>query len=881
MLHYVRDHPYSSLIVATYACLLFFCLTALLFRPLWLWKINNAITFEPRLKAQNFEFSLPLRYLLLVGFFHYHSRILDAWVRQYIGAARKNVSRLGTFEERRIFVNIQVSLDGILLDTITAADIKSTFTANRSCLLITGEGGAGKTSLACQCARWAMANSKEERLSANIMIPVLIEHNFDTETIEGKDAFIETIRGRLKAIIDEPGAVSDAMLLNLLRRKRILIIVDGLSELDEPTRKSISPSSPNFAVAALIVTSRLDEHLEEVPKTILTTHRIQGSRLSSFMELYLQRRQKRDLFDDSEYFNACSRLSSIVGDRFLTVLIAKLYAEQMIASKENPSEYLLPKNIPELMLRYLNEINRASHDRYDNRSVQLAAKVIAWECVKHTYRSGFAVKDVAVKELGGTTDAKEIIEHLESQLRIIKTVGVEQNQIRFTLDPLAEYLAGLHLLETFGENEERWHRFLNNALAQHGAPAAISGFVMATRDCCIAKESEITLPFHVIDGLTKLAGLDPNIIQAAQLAQRIRRLVFSLSVPEPEDRVAAATALMKLGSRANAAVEPLALALRDDSVSVRRAAAEALMEIGSEAKGAVPALLEALGDDDKIVRSHVSLALGNLGLEASGAIPLLIKTLYDGDILTRRSAAIALGNLKPKASDAYPALISALQDDDAVLKDYVGGAFLKILQDESAIPLLAEGVKHGDPIVRANVIGTLGNIGRMSLSALPGVTQLLIQTLKDQNKTVRRHTQSALIRILNSEDKQIISFAVSKLLEIVRDTQDGTIRQSVAVALDSLDLNVLSNQEISAVINTLSELLTDIDVEVRRNAAKTLAGYSLKPTAKYSGFHLAKTLKETTSSFVVALRDNDSLVRRYMADTLVNVGKIRDRKRAH
>ncbi|MEP0835726.1 hypothetical protein NDI48_31650 [Microcoleus sp. AS-A8] len=54
-------------------------------------------------------------------------------------------------------------------------------------------------------------------------------------------------------------------------------------------------------------------------------------------------RGKRDRFTDTEFFDACSRLSTMVGTRNITVLLAKLYAEQLIAAKEGTLLYQFPK----------------------------------------------------------------------------------------------------------------------------------------------------------------------------------------------------------------------------------------------------------------------------------------------------------------------------------------------------------------------------------------------------------------------------------------------------------------------------------------------------------------------------------------------------------
>lgn len=97
-----------------------------------------------------------------------------------------------------------------------------------------------------------------------------------------------------------------------------------------------------------------------------------------------------------------------MGDE-LNVLLAKLYAEQLIAVKDNiiggatqASPLQLPDNIPDLMLSYLNELNRdVGGDKFDNRTVQQDAKALAWECLKGTYRPATAKREDAIAALSG------------------------------------------------------------------------------------------------------------------------------------------------------------------------------------------------------------------------------------------------------------------------------------------------------------------------------------------------------------------------------------------------------------------------------------------------------------------------------------------------
>ncbi|WP_068513380.1 hypothetical protein [Leptolyngbya sp. O-77] len=96
--------------------------------------------------------------------------------------------------------------------------------------------------------------------------------------------------------------------------------------MGEETRKQITPHLADFPAKALVVTSRLPERLGNLPKTILKPLRIEGKSLSGFMHDYLKARNKRGLFEDQEYLNGCSRLSQKVGQRNITVLLARLYA---------------------------------------------------------------------------------------------------------------------------------------------------------------------------------------------------------------------------------------------------------------------------------------------------------------------------------------------------------------------------------------------------------------------------------------------------------------------------------------------------------------------------------------------------------------------------
>jgi HEAT repeat protein len=647
-----------------------FWFLVLLVRPLWLLKLNDALKpytdFELPTPLGN-TIKVPLRFVMFIGWLHYHPRVLDAWVKQQIPIAQEAFAHKSTVSDRQVYIPIPVVLQGNTIPELRGNDLHSTFWDGRQCLLIWGEGGIGKTSLACQLGKWAMASDRNERLCRHRMIPVLVEQELDFKVPDDKDPFQEAIRGQLQALVDSAEPLCDEFIEKLLRQRRILVIVDRLSELSEATRKEIRPGHPDFPANALIVTSRVEETLDGVPKSLIRPMRIEGNRLSSFLEAYLSQRNQRELFTDSEYFDACSQLSKMVGQRNITVLLAKLYAEQMIASKAGVHNGLLPDNIPDLMLSYLNELNRDhGEDEPDNPTLHQDAKVVAWECLKYSFRPAPAKREVILAELMEKAaideeSAKARLKHLEKRLRILQTVGPAQDQICFALDPLAECLAALHLVELYGNETYLWTDLLIQADSMPGAPESIQGFLLAIRDCCMAKIAEMEIPEFVLDDLGQRVGLSAETLRKAQIEQRIARLAPKLSDGVLETRLRAIRELGELGSAARPVLAALLKEFHDSDWRIRQEVARTIGEMGAEARTAIPTLVDRMRDPDRRVATESIAALGKLG---TVAIPALISALESKTAYIRSCAAWVLADFEEQARAAVPALIRVLQDED-------------------------------------------------------------------------------------------------------------------------------------------------------------------------------------------------------------------------
>ena len=660
---WIETHPWSTSIIGAIPIWLAICFMIFWLSPATILKINQVLRpFDFKLPDKLGGMTISLRHLLLVGVLHHRPRVLDDWVSRHVGRARENFERKRTVEERSVHVPVPVHLDEATISELRGGDLRGVFGAGTGRLQIWGDGGSGKTSIACQIAGWAMADAPEQRPALHRMLPVLIERELDFEVGEGKDPFTETVRGDLETLIE--ARVGDDLLGALLERRRVLVIIDHLSEMTEATRRRVRPDVPDFPAAALIVTSRLEERLGDRPKAVLRPMRVTGDYLFEFMGAYLRARGVREEFPDREFGRAGTRIAELVGEREVTVLLVKLYLDRLIEMPRRGGDLdkEMPESIPSLMLQYLNDINRAIPDevRCDERAVHRDAEAVAWACLEERFRPGLGSIDRSVvPKLAAVQAASEMerLAYLETRLRLIETVEPELEQVRFLLDPVAEYLAGLHLVREHGQDEAAWRSLLERLDAAEGGLEAIRGFILALRDCCLYRPDDV--PDFLADELGWRGGLDPEKVSEARARESVARHAQQLKALDWRDRLVAAKALGMFGPVAVTALPALMTTLQDDEWPVREAAAYAVREIGPAAATAVPALIVALEDDYWEIRILAAQALGKIGPGAMAAVPVLVSA-FNGESRIASFAKEALISIGPPA---VPALVKALEDE--------------------------------------------------------------------------------------------------------------------------------------------------------------------------------------------------------------------------
>ncbi|MEL7224874.1 MAG: NACHT domain-containing protein, partial [Cyanobacteria bacterium J06576_12] len=207
-------------------------------KPIWLVKLPSSDIAVPWTK-----WKVPLSG---IKWLKYRDRVLDAWVDQHWQATETVFFQLKSVRDRSIHISQPVELDGQFVEALTERELVPIFLKTPAILLIKGEGGAGKTSLACQIALLGL----RQQLATHRMLPVLIEDELDE-----KGTLFEVIRGKLNALTNQPEPIAPDLLERLLRRKRVLVVVDHFSEMSEMTRRQVRPDLSNFPIQALVITS--------------------------------------------------------------------------------------------------------------------------------------------------------------------------------------------------------------------------------------------------------------------------------------------------------------------------------------------------------------------------------------------------------------------------------------------------------------------------------------------------------------------------------------------------------------------------------------------------------------------------------------------------
>ncbi len=495
----------ASRILLAVASLLLVWVAVLGLRPGWLLAVSDRLDrLDERLR---WLIPQPVSQRLreLLAHFNYRPRALDTWVARHVGAARASFDQSFPRAHDDNVILLPLAHPGPGTASFASPrQLAHLFRSAQARVLISGGPETGKTCWASHLGRAAMHDRVEERLRTNPMIVVLLDR--DTKPLGGDDSLIHVLQRKLALVLHLARPPRWLFVRALLRHQRLLVILDGLSEMTSEMRALVRRSFSAFDVNALLITSREGDLLEGLAVSALAPRALEPQHLARHVERYLSQLFAGKGWGDSALQAIAQKVLHLLGGRPCSALVlARLCAESLLHA---PAEGLpsLPDNVPDLVLGHVRRLcARPGEGPGDGPDpVMRDVQAVAWACLASGYRHSPSPRSHVLAELGnlpqpeGTGEAR--LTGLQAHAGLLHGPG--DDTLAFTTDLLAEYLAGMHLVENYKDDLPRWQEFFKR-LPRDQAPAA-QNFLLAVRDCCLVRHRQAGLTDFVLHQLAEL-----------------------------------------------------------------------------------------------------------------------------------------------------------------------------------------------------------------------------------------------------------------------------------------------------------------------------------------------------------------------------------------
>ncbi|MBY5340414.1 hypothetical protein E0H35_30445 [Rhizobium leguminosarum bv. viciae] len=422
-----------------------------------------------------------------------NSGVLDVWVEKNHAAAKNALEQHALFRSRRIYIPLPLRVgeqrSGQLVPQPSISNFREWFSGARSVVAVTAEGGSGKTTIAVTLALHAMSDAVEDRLTAHIMIPVILERDFSDVA--------EAVQQDLAKMVGPDAECTIEIVRALMMHRRILVIADGLSERSLDTQRYVCELNfievqPN----ALIITSRREPDLGALPHVAVFLKKIEYVQLMPFIFEYLNRRDLAGHFTASEQLELGKGVVNLISEdsteNSFTPLLVTLFVESALANVAatfDPQK--LPTSIPEIFVDYVRLLVSRNSDR--NVPVALVIKR-AKTLASISLKSGFVPAEFHLESSGVDNELAAALKILQDAGIVILRDVAGNDYYLFALDPLAEHLAALDDIERMGENLEAWKAHIQALGLIDGFPTTLEGYLLALVTCYKAYQRKMRLP---------------------------------------------------------------------------------------------------------------------------------------------------------------------------------------------------------------------------------------------------------------------------------------------------------------------------------------------------------------------------------------------------
>jgi len=353
---------------------------------------------------------------------------------------------------------------------------------------IRGQGGVGKSHLACRIARWLF----KQDLRSHPAIVVVIDGNAETQ--EALDALI----ARRLAALTQATDVDAGLVGHLLASGRVVPLFDGLTERSPKTVDVVceyleSPLAPALAICTARSAHRFTARRSVTIEPMLLASDELLPFLSSYrLALPPAQRPPEELLDPVR--RAAKRIAEGERRTPLTPLLVTLLWDEAVAGGAFSS--LAIEAFNGYVARALVPAGDAAEHGEQRRLALVRARVLGRLALGKNYRPGrWFTRESAVHaltEAGATSAEHDVVHDFVAAGLLEEDSG--GGQLRFLVDPLSEYLCALCILYSFDGNDAGWDQLLATLDAMSPeARAGADGFLIALADGWAAYGSSLQL----------------------------------------------------------------------------------------------------------------------------------------------------------------------------------------------------------------------------------------------------------------------------------------------------------------------------------------------------------------------------------------------------
>jgi hypothetical protein len=443
--------------------------------------------------------------------------VLDAWVGMRIARVRSALEALDLYGQRQTYVPLPLRVgETRTVERPDATLLQQTFAEKRAVVCAVGGGGSGKSTLACAMARWAMTDDPKERLAVHRMVPVFVVQETTNLTI--------AVTRTLREMLGEE-ELPDDLVRGLLARKRVLVIVDALSEREMTTQRHVEQVFADSAVYnAVVITSRTAPKLGAVERTVLYPLLLDQKRIVPFIVDYVARLPKAEGLQGGRTLlqlgNRILELAEAGGRATpVTPLLVTMFVDSAI-SRAGAGEALedLPQDVPGIFADYLKRVYKSpsagtagtEEDEFIHAARALAELSLGTRLVPGDFSPEEAKAKLDTSGLGAnaTTLLQALLGGgvLES-----RTIGVTK-LLRFSLDPVSEYLTAMKAVSDFRQlGQDKVVLKVKKLTTTKGYPGACDGYLKAFATCYRVygeafKLPDVAFPWEAVESPETIAA---------------------------------------------------------------------------------------------------------------------------------------------------------------------------------------------------------------------------------------------------------------------------------------------------------------------------------------------------------------------------------------